>query len=274
MSKATEKYILGCDVDNTLVPTDGGQQVKGWRQVGLIALETLETIALTQPEIVGFGSVTGRTMESQLVRAQEVAEFSSAMDAMSFSVTSVGTVLHRRQESGLVLDTSWPSSVGGYRAAQIHHAMRGMRCVTLQESAAQGEHKVSYNVAENNMDHGAFVAKMHQRLANCGIEAEVIFSGGEYLDFLPKGVHKGSALQYVAASYERQYGQRPTTIAAGDSMNDVQLLAAADMAIVPANADDSLRSWAEQTIPDKTYFAKQPFAAGILDALAYRDIIG
>lgn len=63
--------------------------------------------------------------------------------------------------------------------------------------------------------------------------ADRVYTAVDYLEFLPKGVHKGRCLQDL-----RRMGDLAgrTIVAVGDWTNDAELLRAADVAVAPANA--------------------------------------
>ncbi|MDR2181014.1 MAG: Cof-type HAD-IIB family hydrolase [Synergistaceae bacterium] len=76
--------------------------------------------------------------------------------------------------------------------------------------------------------------------------AEVVSGGAEYVDILPKGVSKGSALEYYISTLPR----RPeVVVAAGDHKNDMTLLRCADVAVIPANAAQVLLPLADVIMP-------------------------
>jgi Cof subfamily protein (haloacid dehalogenase superfamily) len=79
-----------------------------------------------------------------------------------------------------------------------------------------------------------------------GEYAEVVSGGTEFLDILPQGVSKGSALE----CYLSRLPRRPElVVAAGDHKNDLTLLRCADVAVVPANAAEALLPLADVIMP-------------------------
>jgi Cof subfamily protein (haloacid dehalogenase superfamily) len=79
-----------------------------------------------------------------------------------------------------------------------------------------------------------------------GDHAEVLPGGAEFLDILPKGVSKGSALEFYISSLPR----RPAMIvAAGDHKNDLTMLRRADVAAIPVNAAEALLPLADIVMP-------------------------
>ena len=259
-------WVLACDIDDTLVPT--GSRSNAERAAGNAALATLCTVigeARAQSDMpIYFGSVTGRTIASHTEYEDETPALAAAVSAMDFKVTSVGAESHIRTPSGFERISDWPQTTGWNRS-KVSQALLGYPDLRLQPDIAQGDYKVSFDVEGETDDHDAYVATIAARLAKEGLAAHIVFSGGVYLDILPQGVDKGSGLLHTVRSLSPA---RPYIIAADDSMNGRDLLRAADMAILPGNAHDSLRRWAKAALPpEKLYIAKAAFAAGILEGI-------
>ncbi|MDR2529463.1 MAG: Cof-type HAD-IIB family hydrolase [Synergistaceae bacterium] len=79
-----------------------------------------------------------------------------------------------------------------------------------------------------------------------GDRVETASGGREFLDVLPKGVSKGSALEHFIAGLP----ERPElVVAAGDHNNDLTMLRLADVAVVPENAAGTLLPFADIVMP-------------------------
>lgn len=73
-------------------------------------------------------------------------------------------------------------------------------------------------------------------------EADFVKSSEIFLEMLPKGSSKGSALE----EYRRLEGMEEMTFAAiGDFDNDIEMIKAADMGACPANAEQSVKNAAD-----------------------------
>ena len=84
---------------------------------------------------------------------------------------------------------------------------------------------------------------LQQALDEQGVTAKLILSGkGEwrYLDIVSKNAGKAQATEFVM---ERLKFAPGNTIACGDSGNDRDMLAAANLGIVVGNAQPDLRQW-------------------------------
>lgn len=93
---------------------------------------------------------------------------------------------------------------------------------------------------------------------------DVIMSADRYLDVMPKGVAKGSTLQRLA-KLERWPGDR--IITAGDSLNDLNLLAAGYRAIAVGNSEPKLLA----ALGDRPTLYRSPYPGllGIMDGFRH-----
>ena len=82
----------------------------------------------------------------------------------------------------------------------------------------------------------------------------------QFVDIMPRGVSKGSGLRYLR---DTLYANK-TVLAAGDNLNDFELLSVADIGFAMGNADEGLKAAADYVLPDCTH----PCVRGMLDHLA------
>lgn len=75
-----------------------------------------------------------------------------------------------------------------------------------------------------------------------GEEIEMEFSSPEYLEFLPKGVHKGAAVEALCSRLGIPLSQ---AIAAGDEFNDISMIRTAGTGCAVANAIEPVRAAAD-----------------------------
>lgn len=275
MKHPEQQYVIGCDIDNTLMPTaEHSVAVREAGQHALLGLcralyEANEQSATPQ---LFFGSASGRTAKSQAAYAAENEVFALASRAMAFHISGVGTEIRYRADDVITLDDDWPRPVS-WHVRTVRAVMDKHDELTIQEEIAQTPFKASYTVdAEAAAQSRQYVESLRSELYRINIMSSIIFSGGQYLDVLPAGITKGSALRRV--SRHLATSPDPYVVGAGDSLNDCSLLEAADLAIIPSNADACLVEWAQQTLPTgQAYFAEQPFAAGIHEGLVRHGIL-
>lgn len=260
-----EGWVLACDIDNTILPMSSNPPRKredGYEALGELCT-TVELARFHSEAPIYFGSVTGRSIASH-TECEGIPAFSAAVESMDFKITSVGAEIHTRTSDGFAKLEDWPPAAG-WDAAAVHEALSVYPELGLQPAIAQGDYKVSFDVTgETDDNYDEYVAKIATRLAETGVAAHVIFSAGVFLDILPQGVNKGTGLLHTINHLTQGAEERLFIIGAGDSMNDIDLLQVADLALIPHNANESLKQWAQKTIPaDKLYIAHQPFASGI-----------
>ena len=155
----------------------------------------------------------------------------------------------------------------GCRGARRRSA--SLEGISLQEAEKQAEFKVSYYTDGR---HEGFVDAVQARLDTAGAKVSLVASFDPVshrglLDILPAGVAKDYAVQYLQ---ERTGIEQGELIYAGDSGNDRAAMLSGYKAIVVGNADASLkRDLAAQAAPDRIYFARHPYAAGVQEGLRH-----
>lgn len=114
-------------------------------------------------------------------------------------------------------------------------------------------------------------------LAGAGLDANVIFSGGEDLDVLPARASKGKALAFLLRQIEVSVGAPTDVLVAGDSGNDVELFAVPGVkGCVVGNAQPELRAWCDG--PDappaeRLFRATERGPGGIVQALKHFGLV-
>ena len=270
MSYETGAIVLACDIDDTLLAVGSRspmEQLKSAADLTMLC-QLIESERADGSHKLYFGAATGRSLASQTERAQQSPAFADATALMDFSINSVGSAIALATPHGLQPVAQWPE-VSNWSADTIAHSLLQRPELSMQPAEGQDTYKVSFDVQDVSDDnHEAYVQAITAQLAAEAMPAQVLFSGGQFLDILPPGVHKGTALVYTAGALAvaHEDSEPMLRIAAGDSMNDLELIAAADKVILPGNAHDSLRNWAENnTPPDSLYMAHGRFAAGIIE---------
>lgn len=153
----------------------------------------------------------------------------------------------------------WPIHPPHWSAARIAEALAEFPGLERQPEQFQSEFKISYYL--HNADDEQLSA-IQQRVNDAGQEAELVYSSSRDLDLLPKGVHKGSAADFLAS---RLGLARKQTIACGDSGNDAPMFRDGRRSVIVANALPELKSLQGPNV----YHASRPFAAGVLEGLEY-----
>jgi hydroxymethylpyrimidine pyrophosphatase-like HAD family hydrolase len=225
--------------------------------------------------------VTGR--HQGLVREAIVAYDLPEPDLV---VGDVGTSLYRVGTNGWEPMTAWQREIAVDWGETSHAALAAlfsdMPELRLQAPEKQAPYKLSYDVPMD-CDSRALKARMHDRLSGLGVRASLIWSIDEaaatgLLDVLPRSATKYHAVDFVM----RHLGHGPsTTVFAGDSGNDLEVLASPIPAVLVANAHPEVRAEALQLAAaaghaDRLYCARGDwsgmngnYGAGVLEGIAY-----
>ena len=98
---------------------------------------------------------------------------------------------------------------------------------------------------------------------------DLLYSAELYLDFLPKGVNKGSSLQALADWLELDHDQ---VLAAGDTLNDLSMLSASFHGVCVGQSETALLEATRSH--SRTLHANRPGCGGILEAFAHFGFLG
>ncbi|WP_296271281.1 glucosylglycerol-phosphate synthase [Pseudomonas sp. UBA6323] len=98
---------------------------------------------------------------------------------------------------------------------------------------------------------------------------DLLYSAELYLDFLPKGVNKGSSLQALADWLELDHDQ---VLAAGDTLNDLSMLSASFHGVCVGQSEAALLEATRSH--SRTLHAVRPGCGGILEAFAHFGFLG
>ncbi|MGP0170603.1 glucosylglycerol-phosphate synthase [Pseudomonas sp. NCHU5208] len=98
---------------------------------------------------------------------------------------------------------------------------------------------------------------------------DLLYSAELYLDFLPKGVNKGSSLQALADWLELSHDQ---VLAAGDTLNDLSMLSSSFHGVCVGQSETALLDATRSH--SRTLHANRPGCGGILEAFAHFGFLG
>jgi sucrose-6-phosphatase len=190
-------------------------------------------------------------------------------------------------DSELVLDSEWAAHLSqNWQLPAVMAVVEGFKGLQRQPASEQNPWKLSYCLTEEFFGEDSLPPNelrddfTHQRTAQVAalqvqlthqltakqLAATVILSSNRDLDILPPQGSKGKALTYL-----RQKLNIPTTatLVCGDSGNDISLFEEETLGVVMANARPELLRWHAEYGQACHYLARQPYAAGILEALEH-----
>ena len=267
------ELLLCCDLDRTLIPN--GPQLLSDQ-----AMPCLRRL-VSRPE-VKLAFVTGR---SQHLVERAIARWD--LPTPDYVAGDVGTTIYDVGPAAtwkpwdtwdLAIGTDWH----GHTHADLKAALAGIPDLRLQGEDSQGRFKLSYT-APADLDTGSTLRALGSRLEALGVAAEVIWSVDETIplglvDVVPKSATKQGAVEFIRSRLDVP----PThTVFAGDSGNDLPVLAGPLKAILVANATPEVRTQARHLaeIAGKTsdlYLAEGGYrgmngnyAAGILEGVIH-----
>src|SRR6056297_594555 len=202
---------------------------------------------------------TGRRLDSALAVMNK-----HGIPEPDILITSGGTEIYYAPELegdqvwGKYIDFQWSP----HRVRDLLADYPGLK---RQPKIEQSRFKVSYYIDPEL----ANVDKIQRLLHQEGLAANVILSFGQFLDILPVRASKGLALRYVA---DRRGIDLENILVAGGAGADEDMLSGNTLAVVVANRHHEELSGLVDT--ERIYFAHQPLAAGILEAIDYYDFFG
>jgi sucrose-phosphate synthase len=180
-------------------------------------------------------------------------------------ITSLGTRIQYGQE--LTEDDLWTDHIDyDWSVRRVRQALANIPGLVLQEQMHQTAFKISYYY---NQLHAPSPEELTTTLRQQEISANVIVSFGQFLDVIPARASKGQALRYVAQRMEIPLEQM---LVAGGSGADEDMMRGNTLAVVVANRHHEELSLLPSR--DRIYFARQSYAAGILEAMDHYDFFG
>ncbi|MBK1717815.1 HAD-IIB family hydrolase [Thiocystis violacea] len=264
--------LLCTDLDRTLIPN--GREPESPEARPLFR-------RLVADKAVTLAYVTGR--HRALV---EEAIADHELPRPDYVIGDVGTSLHALEEGVWRPVHAWEDAIGGAwagaGAARIQSLLTDLAELRLQEPDKQGPFKLSYYTPAD-LDPEALRARIRERLAPRAIRANLIWSIDEaaevgLLDVLPENASKLHAVEFLMNRLGRD---TTSTLFAGDSGNDLEVLVSRIPSVLVANGHPDVREQArrrshEQGLEDRLYCAvggwrgmNGCYAAGILEGVAH-----
>ena len=266
------RLLLCTDLDRTLLPN-------GHQPESLIAREYFARL-VSRPEVT-LVFVTGR--DRSLV---EDAIHEYQLPRPDYVIADVGSTIYQVNHSSWVQLPQWDEQIGhdwqGKDHDDLHQVLSIFAELRLQEAAKQNTHKLSYYVSPG-IDYQALINSMTERLEQENIHANLIWSVDEManvglLDILPASAGKRHAIEFLMRMLEINSSE---TIFAGDSGNDIAVMASPLQSVLVANASHEVGQQAVEQArlndqQETLYLARGGFmgmngnySAGILEGVAH-----
>ncbi len=266
------KLLLCTDLDRTLLPN--GPQAESSAARDKFKL-------LTAQPGVSLVYVTGR--DRGLVE-DAIDEYQ--LPQPDYVIADVGSTIYALNQGNWHYWDKWQEEISPDWDGKSHDDMSilfgHLLLLTMQEDEKQNKYKLSYYVPLD-ADHEALMSEMHSILIKQKIKASLIWSidelaGTGLLDVLPASANKRHAIEFLM---EQLGFDLSNTVFAGDSGNDLAVLASPIQSVLVANASVEVQHEARQLALnmgqiDALYFADGDFlgmngnySAGILEGVAH-----
>jgi hydroxymethylpyrimidine pyrophosphatase-like HAD family hydrolase len=123
----------------------------------------------------------------------------------------------------------------------------------------------AHRIASNTRLLGLDAEQIETALAASGAADLVrIVAAGSQTDFVPARIDKALGVRELAAELGEEPSERPLALAVGDALEDLPMLALAELSVVPANAEHALSARLEEVSGRQS---RQLCQAGLLDAV-------
>ena len=211
-------------------------------------------------KLASFGIATGRRLESALTVMKR-----NGIPVPDVLITSIGTEIYYAPQ--LIADYAWSNHIDHlWNPKAVRRILSNLPGSKLQPKIEQSRFKISYYI---DPEKAPTLDEINQLLRQEEQAVNTILSFGQFLDIVPVRASKGQALRYFA----HQWNISPEhVLVAGGSGADEDMMRGNTLAVVVSNRHHEELS---QLIDvEHIYFASQPCALGILEAIEHYDFYG
>ncbi|MCP5559787.1 MAG: HAD-IIB family hydrolase [Verrucomicrobiaceae bacterium] len=268
----SSRLLIATDLDRTLLPNGGQPESAAARPM---------LRQLVGEGRIGLAYVSGRSLGLVL---EAVPTYDLPMP--DWIIADVGATIYHRENDAWERDDQWHALLSrrwqGKHWQDVLPLVSHIGGICLQAESAQGDHKLSFDVAKIE-DRERVMTEMESHLDAAGLAYELIWSVDEtvpmgLIDVMASGATKLGALQWLVASSGTEEDR---VLYAGDSGNDLPVLTSDFASVLVANATDevkaeALRLAAANGCGDRLYLARGDafgmngnYAAGIIEGLAH-----
>lgn len=269
-SLSTGKALLASDMDGTVIPLEEGAR---WEA----DVAELRRAVESRPNLL-LAYVTGRDFA---LAQRGIARFN--LPNPHLLVCDVGSSLYHRTPEGFRRDEGYAArmeeAMEGVAVEDVRRGLAAVPGLVLQPEERQTSVKLSYYLPPGE-DHPALLESVAERLEALQGRVQTVYSvrardGTGLLDVLPAGVAKDSALHYL---HDHTEVEEDRLVFAGDSGNDLEAMLTGFKVVVVGNAPGHLkeelkRRAAVEGIQERLYFARSPYAGGVLEGCRYFGIL-
>ncbi len=221
------------------------------------ALRHFASMVRYNRKCVTFGIATGRRIDSALALMKK-----HGIPTPDVLISSLGTRIHYGR--AIREDDWWADHIDyHWNPRRIRRVLAGIDGLKLQPKIEQSSFKLSYYYDPRK---APSVEEIVALIRQQELTANVSCSFGQFLDIVPSRASKGQALRYVSQRFDIPLEH---ILVAGGSGADEDMMRGNTLAVVVGNRHhEELSQLVDQ---DNIYFADQPHALGILEAIEHYD---
>jgi sucrose-phosphate synthase len=207
-----------------------------------------------------FGIATGRRLDSALRMMKRYG-----IPQPDILITSLGTEICYAPR--LTQDRAWAEHIDHlWKPRAIARVLGNLPGIKLQPKAELSRFKISYYI---DPEQAPGLDEINSLLHQHELTANTFLSFGQFLDIVPVRASKGFALRWYADQWDIPL---ESILVAGGSGADEDMMRGNTMAVVVANRHHEELSGLVDL--ENIYFASQPCAAGIVEAIEHYDFLG
>ncbi len=221
------------------------------------SLEQLVRAIRENNKFSSFGIATGRRLDSalKLFKTYNIPK----PDVL---ISSLGTEIYYAPD--LTHDTAWSDHIDHlWKPEKIKRLLKELPGIKLQPKVEQSKYKISFYYDKSL---APSVDKIKHLLMQREQTVNVIFSFGQFLDVIPTRASKGLALRWYAEQWDIPL---ENILVAGGSGADEDMIRGNTLGVIVANRHQEELD--ELSKLERVYYAKKPYAAGILEAIEHYD---
>ena len=227
-----------------------------------VGLKEFTELLREKRKTCAFGIATARQLKSVLAVLKKYD-----IPKPDILISSLGTEIYYSDQ--LAVSTDWANHVDhNWNPKAIRRILDKIPGLTLQDDAEQSRFKISYDL-NPEASRKLTREKIHSLLRKEDQSVNVFLSQGHKLDIVPARASKGLALRYVATIWGIPM---ENILVAGGSGTDEDMMSGNTLSVMVSNRQHEPLEYVHDE--KHIYFAENPNALGILEAIEHYEFFG